>query len=212
MFVTPTNSAPTLLTRRVDSKPTVALLALVAGCLCVSAQVSAQSTTKPQADSYVEFSAGSVDYGRLSGGVGGLARDQAGSSYRLSVGNYMFSPFWGLEAGYSTLGTITRAGGKTSAEGLHLQVIGRAPLGPDWNLLGKAGTTYGHTDVNSAAGSGITEGSERAFGWNYGLGVEYKISPQWSGVLLYEEHTLKFPGGGNTDPLAATSLGLRYLY
>jgi opacity protein-like surface antigen len=182
--------------------------AAVATC----ASALAQNTTMPQTPSYIELSAGSIDYTRLNAGTGGLNRDATSNTYSLSVGNYMFSPYWGLEAGYSALGNISRGGGKTSAEGLHLQLIGRAPLSTDWNLLGKAGTTYAHTDANSTAGSGVAEGSEHAFGWSYGLGLEYKLAPQWSAVLLYEEHSLKFPGGGTTDPLAATSLAVRYLY
>ena len=191
--------------------PTPALLALFISCLGVSAPALAQNTTMLQTPSYIELSAGSIDYTRLNAGTGGFNRDATSNTYSLSVGSYMFSPYWGLEAGYSALGSINRGGGKTTAEGLHLQVIARAPLSPDWNLLGKAGTTYGHTDVNSTAGSGITDGSEREFGWSYGVGLEYKLSPQWSGVLLYEAHSLKFPGG-STDPLGATSLGVRYLY
>jgi len=208
LLPTPTTAALPPLAGRTS---TVALLALCIGCLGVSATALAQTAPPAQMPSYIGISAGSIDYGRLGSGTGGLGRDQTGSAYSLSIGNYMFSPYWGLEAGYSALGSINRAGGKTSAEGLHLQLIARAPMSPDWNLLGKAGTTYGHTDINSAAGSGITEGSERTFGWSYGVGLEYKLSPQWSGVLLYEEHSLKFPGG-STDPLAATSLGVRYLY
>lgn len=160
---------------------------------------------------YIDISVGSSDYSKPSNGFGIFDNDQRATAYSVSMGNYVFSPNWGLEVGYTDFGSVNRAGGRTTADGINLNLIGRMPLNPSWNLLGKVGTTYGRTDVSSAPTSGVQSGSERDFGWSYGLGVELQLAAQWSGVLMYEEHTMKFPGG-STDRISATKLGLRYHY
>jgi len=85
------------------------------------------------------------------------------------------------------------------------------PLSESFNLLGKIGSTYGRTSVSSLPGSGVVDGNENGWGLSLGLGAEYMITPQWSGVLQYDAHEMKFVGGGR-DRVAVTSLGLRYRF
>lgn len=177
---------------------------------CVSAQM-APTPGYAYSPGYVDLTIGSSDYSKPSNGIGIFSNDQRATAYSVSMGNYVFSPNWGVEVGYTDFGSVNRAGGRTTADGIHLHLIGRAPLNPQWNLLGKVGTTYGRTDVGSSPSSGVPSGSERDFGWSYGLGVEVQLATQWSGVLLYEEHTMKFPGS-SSDRISATKLGLRYHY
>ncbi len=158
---------------------------------------------------YVELGVGTSDFSRVPSGAIGFDNDHGGTAYRISIGNYLFSPQWGLEGGYDDLGSVHRAGGTSSADAFHLHLIGRAPLGAAWNLLGKLGTTYGRTNVSSAAGAEITAGSEREFGWSYGVGLELTLAAPWSGVLQYDEHTLTFPGSG-AERVSTTTLALRY--
>ncbi|WP_114970924.1 outer membrane protein [Rhodoferax ferrireducens] len=47
--------------------------------------------------------------------------------------------------------------------------------------------------------------------WSYGVGAEYKFTPQWSAVLQYDEHDLKF-AGDNRDRISVVSLGARYRF
>lgn len=191
-----------------------AALALALAAPFAVAPALAQTTPAPgfaYSPGYVDLSIGSSDFSKPSNGFGIFGNDQRATAYSVSMGNYVFSPHWGLEAGYTDFGSVNRAGGRTTADGIHLHLIGRAPLNPVLNLLGKVGTTYGRTDVSSAATSGVPAGSERDFGWSYGVGLELQLAAQWSGVLLYEEHTLKFPGS-STDRISDTKLGLRYHY
>ena len=90
-------------------------------------------------------------------------------------------------------------------------MLGKLPLNASFNLLGKVGTTYGHTRVSSSPFSGVAEGSESGFGLSYGLGAEYLFTPQWSAVLQYEEHKLKF-AGGETDRVGLTTVSARYRF
>jgi OOP family OmpA-OmpF porin len=89
--------------------------------------------------------------------------------------------------------------------------VGKFPLSPSFNLLGKVGTTWGRTDVSAYPASGIASGSEDGFGLSYGVGAEYVFSPQWSTTLQYESYDLKF-AGDRTDNVAATTLGVRYKF
>jgi len=193
---------------------TLAGLALCLAAPFAMAPAAAQMAPTPgyaYSPGYVDLSVGSSDFSKPSNGFGIFSSDQRATAYSISMGNYMFSPNWGLEAGYTDFGSVNRAGGRTTADGINLSLIGRMPLNPAWNLLGKVGTTYGRTDVSSAPTSGVQSGSERDFGWSYGVGVELQLAAQWSGVLMYEEHTMKFPGS-STDRISDTKLGLRYHY
>lgn len=160
--------------------------------------------------SYIGFNAGQSDF-KLPNGTGLFTADSRTTSYNLYAGSYFNNQNFGFEVGYTDFGRVNRGGGSTKADGINLSLVGRAPLSSSFTLLGKIGTTYGRTDVSSAAGSGITAGTELGFDWSYGIGAELMFSPQWSGVLQYDEHYLKYSGSGR-DRVNVTSLGLRYRF
>ncbi len=192
--------------------------AALAGASAVQAQSSssAQNTGGPFAwngspKAYIDLSAGQTDY-RLNNGTGVFASDNRSSAYTLSAGAY-FTNNLGLEAGYTDFGRINRVGGSTRAEGLSLRLVGKLPLAPSLNLLGKIGTIYGRTDVGSAAGSGVTAGAENGWGLSMGIGAEYLFTPNWSAVLQYDAHDLRFAGASSDrERLGVTSLGVRYAF
>lgn len=158
--------------------------------------------------SYVGLSAGASDLRRPISGLDNFGRSGQ-SAYSLSAGSY-FNENFGVELGYTDFGSIDRAGGRTKVDGINLSLIARAPIASSFNLLGKLGTTYSRTDV-SATTPGVVTGSERGFDWSYGIGAEWLFHPQWSGVLGYDEHYVKYPGA-SSERVGATSLGLRYRY
>ena len=158
---------------------------------------------------YAGLNVGSSNYS-LGSGSRLFASDDTDTVYNIYTGTF-FHPNFGLELGYTNFGKIDRAGGKTKAEGINLSLVGRAPISPSFNLLGKLGTTYGRTDVSAAPGAGVAAGRETGFGMSYGLGAEYVFNPQLSAVLQYDEHRLKFVGEGS-DRVNATTVGLRYRF
>ena len=174
----------------------------------VQAQTANYSLYGP-GSSYVGVNVGRSDYS-LPEGAGGFGMDRHKTTYGINTGSFATENF-GMEVGYTHFGDINRAGGTTKAEGLNLSLLGRAPLSPQFNLLGKLGVTYGWTDVSSAPGSGIDSGTEKSFGVSYGLGAEYVFTPQLSVVLQYDEHHLKFVSTGR-DHVSATTIGLRYRF
>ena len=159
--------------------------------------------------SYIGLNVGQSNFS-LGSGIGLFPSDQKDTVYNLTAGSY-FHPNFGLEVGYTNFGKATRGGGETKAMGFDVSLIGRLPLSPQFNLLGKVGTTYGRTEVSSRPSSGITGGKQNGFGVSYGIGAEYSLTPQVAAVVQYDEHALKFAGTGR-DRISATTVGLRYRF
>lgn len=188
-------------------------LALAAASLAAVSGAQAQSSMGSDlygaGKSYIGLNAGESDFS-LGNGTGVFGSERHDTVYNVYVGNY-FSSNFGLELGYTDFGRVNRAGGRTKADGINVSLVGKLPLGDSFNLLGKVGTTYGRTEVSSAPGSGVVAGDESAFGWSYGVGAEYNFNPQWSAVLQYDEHDLKY-AGDQRDRISAVTLGVRYRF
>lgn len=184
---------------------------LAVAALTAQAQSTASSNYSLYAPGagYVGLNLGSSSYS-LGKGFGPFASDDSDTAYSIHTGTF-FNPNFGLELGYTNFGKIDRAGGRTKAEGINLSLVGRAPISPSFNLLGKLGTTYGRTDVSAFPGSGVASGKKTGFGVSYGLGAEYVFNPQLSAVLQYDEHRLKF-ASDDSKRVNATTVGLRYRF
>lgn len=161
------------------------------------------------ARSYLGLNLGRSQYNLPCGSIA-FHCDDTDRSVRLYAGT-MVGNFWGVELGYLNMGRIARAGGETRAQGLNLSLVGKAPLGRSFGVLGKVGTTYGRTETSALAGSGIIAGDERGFGLSYGAGVSFDFTPRLSATLEWESNDFRFAGSGR-DPVRSTSLGLQYRY
>ncbi|MFS2035222.1 outer membrane beta-barrel protein [Polaromonas sp. CT11-55] len=158
---------------------------------------------------YFGLNVGQSDFSLPSGG-GAFPSDNKDTSYNLYGGSY-FNNNFGLELGYTDFGKANRGGGQTEAQGISLSLVGRLPLSNSFNLLGKLGTTYGHTRVSASPASGLASGSDNNWGVSYGIGAEWAFTPALSAVLAWDEHNLKFVGTGK-ERVSTTSLGLRYRF
>lgn len=190
----------------------VASLLVAGAALTMAAGAQAQSSMSSiyvPGSGYVGLTAGQSDYS-LDNGIGVFGSDQGDTSYGVKAGGY-FNNNFGMEIGYTDFGTVNRSGGNTNADGINISLIGKMPLNPSINLLGKIGTTYSRTEVTADSASGIASGSENGFGLSYGLGVEYAFNPKWSTVLQYESHEMNF-AGDRSDRVGNTSLGVRYRF
>jgi len=189
-------------------------LIAAAAALTLAASVNAQSRPSDNnasrytaGSSYIDLGVGQSDFS-LGNGIGVFGSDQGDRSYSVRYGRY-FSDVWGMEAGYTDFGSISRAGGRTKADGINISLLGKMPLSTAFNILGKIGTTYSRTDVSSNPASGIVAGSQNGYKLSYGLGVEYIFTTNMSAVLQYETHDMKFAGDRN-DRVGATTLSARY--
>ena len=199
----------------ITSKRFLSSLVALAASLAAVTGAQAQSTAN---DAYSFYSPGSGYLGLNAGkskfsvgnGTGFFTSENKDTTYGIYGGTY-FTPYFGAELGYTNFGKIRRAGGQTKAEGINASLIGRLPLSPQFNLLGKLGTTYGRTDVSSAFGSGVVPGRETGFDVSYGVGAEYSFTPMVSGVVQYDENKMKF-AGGNSDRVGAATAGVRFKF
>ena len=157
---------------------------------------------------YIGLNAGQSNYS-LGNGVNNFFNDRRDNAYSLTTGSFT-SANMGAEIGYTDFGRINRAGGTSKAQGFNVSAIGRLPLGSMFNVLGKLGTTYSHTDVSSAFNAGVATGRGRGFGLSYGLGGEVVFTPEISAVVQYDRHNLRFAGG--RDWVGASTVGLRYRF
>lgn len=189
------------------SATVLAVAALAAGA-SAQAQSSNYSLAAPGA-SYVGVNVGKSDFS-VGNGNGLFSSDKKDTAYGINAGSYINNNL-GMELGFTDFGKINRAGGTTKAQGFNLSMVGRLPLSPQFNLLGKLGATYGRTDVSASPASGVVSGKENGFGVSYGLGAEYAFNPQMSAVLQYDAHDMKFAGAGR-DRVSATTVGLRYKF
>lgn len=194
----------------------LATLSVVTVSLLAATGAQAQSNTSPAGysimapgNSYIDLGVGRSEFS-LSNGFGGFSSDKRDTAYSVRAGSYVNNVF-GMEAGYTDFGNINRGGGSTKANGLNLSLIGKFPLSEQFNILGKVGTTYSRTEVSAAPASLLATGEESGFELSYGLGVEFNFTPQWSAVMQYEEHKMKF-AGGETDRVGNTSLSARYRF
>ena len=158
---------------------------------------------------YIGFNIGQSNL-KLNNGNGSFGFERSKNVYNLYGGSY-FNDFIGAEIGYADFGRMSRGGGQTKADGFNVSVVGKFPLAPSFNLLGRLGTTYGRTEVSSNIASGVVAGKETSWGGSCGIGAEFLFNPQLSAVLQYDEYNLKF-AGGNRDKINTTSLGLRYRF
>ena len=192
------------------SRPVHKLLAASVLLCCAHMATAQTSTMGPMSagQSYVGINAGQSDFSRLDSGNGLYSTSSHDTAYSLTYGNYFLAPNVGMEIGYDNFGSVSRGGGSSKAQGINISFIGKIPVGTSFNFLAKLGTTYGNTDVSSQPNSGVATGTEQGFDWAYGVGAELVINPQWSAVLQYDEHYLKF-AGIDSQRVAATTLGVR---
>ncbi len=161
-------------------------------------------------DGYIGLSGGRSAYSLNRGPAGsGLDYDDSGSAYKIYTGGF-FHPNAGVEFGYLNAGKAHRLGGNTEAHGFNLSLVGRAPLGEQFDIFGKVGTTYGRTRTSGLAGTGVALGKDNGFGLSYGLGARWAFTPQWAAVIEWENHKLKFSDG--KQDVKMTTVGLQYRF
>ncbi len=189
-------------------------LCLAIATLTVAAGAAAQGTTSNSGyatgNSYIGLSVGRTDY-KIGDDTSVYDSDNTNRALQINMGSYFKDSNLGAELGYVDLGNIDRAGGRTSAHGINLSLIGRVPIGSSFNLLGKVGGIYSRTSVSAAPASGVTTGSESGLDWTYGVGLEFAFARQWSAVVQYDDYNLQF-AGSERERVSNLSVGVRYLY
>lgn len=194
-------------------------LCLLAASLALASAAHAQTNSSrtmggnsgyASTKTYIGLSVGKSDFSVGNNSNTIFGSDQNDTAYRVNAGSY-FNANWGADIGYTDFGKINRSGGTTQADAWSLSLIGKYPMTNSVNLLGKVGASFGRTSVSSSAASGVVAGDTTGVGILYGLGFEFAMSPQWSALLEYDSHNLKF-AGDRYDRVGAATLGVRYAF
>ena len=120
--------------------------------------------------------------------VNSFTREPNSNSYRV-FGGYQLNPNFALEAGYFNLGksrfnaNTTPAGtlnGEYLVEGLNMDLVGTAPLGDRWSVIGRLGVQYANSKTNllTSGAAAVTDSgpSKREANLKVGLGLQYEIN------------------------------------
>ena len=144
------------------------------------------------------------------------------SSYKI-YGGYQFTPTWGTELQYTDLGTrnfqltnpgITGTGtGNFRASQYSIAGTGTLPLGNSaFSLLGKLGISANRS--NGSVTAPFIVSNQNKSDLLVGVGVQYKITPQLSARLEYEDFG-KFSSNSATNGVIRVnnySLNLQYAF
>lgn len=156
--------------------------------------------------SYLGLSVGKVKFDPDC--LPGFGCDRGNTGFKLTAGA-MSTDVLGAEFSYVDLGKIDFSGGRQRARGVNLSLIGSLPLAVGFSAFGKVGATFGWTETSSSVPT-VRTGDEKGFGISYGLGVGYRLTPQFEVIAEYERHRFDFAPGSQT--LGFGSIGLRYKY
>ena len=135
----------------------------------------------------------------LGAGLGASKTDTNETSWKL-YGGFQFNPTWGLELGYTDLGSYRGS----DIESWSLAGTGTLPLGERWSLLGKLGAAWNRP--NFAGASNRTD-------LLVGVGVGYRITRNLGLRLEYEDFgKLSNVSTGNNSRGSNLGLGLKYAF
>lgn len=151
--------------------------------------------------------------------------DDSATSWKLFTG-YRFTPYWGIEAGYTDLGKydfdgqviadpgIVRATFK--AESWNLMAVGILPVNDTFEVFGKAGMGYWRTELEaSGTFSAQNARTVKANGTSpvFGVGATMRLMPKLQLRLEWERfHEIGEASGSGRSDIDMTSLGLQYTY
>jgi hypothetical protein len=117
---------------------------------------------------------------------------------------------WSVELGSVNLGPGPSTQVSGARQGLNLSLVGKRPLfGSSFSVYGKLGTTYGYTEPAAVPSSQMQ--ADGGYGLSFGAGLSMDFTPRLSATLGWDSHDLRL-GGGQREPVRATSLGLQYRY
>jgi OmpA-OmpF porin, OOP family len=165
------------------------------------------------------FAQGYVGLGFGNSSVSGfdIATVSGGNTSKGSVkifGGYQFTPNWGAELQYSTLGTrdirsTTGATGSFTSSQFSIAATGTLPLNSSFSLIGKLGASGNRINTSGA----IVTGSGNSTGLLVGIGAAYNFTPALSARLEYEDFgTMAKINNGSTVRANGYSLSLKYAF
>lgn len=159
---------------------------------------------------YIGASAGESKFKNECARTDIFACDHRDTAWKVYAGGKL-SPFWGLEAGYTDFGKVNASGGETKAWAAGLSLVGNVPLAANrFDVFGKLGGLYGHTDVHAAPSTLFDTGHKAGWGWTYGVGADWNITPAVAVRVDWDRYKLDFVGGRQDLDMASAGVQFRF--
>lgn len=159
---------------------------------------------------YIGASAGEAKFDNRCARRDIFACDQRDTAWKLYAGG-KFSPYWGLEAGYTDFGKVQASGGDTKAWAAGLSLVGNVPLAANrFDVFGKLGGVYGRTDVKADPSTLFDTGHKSGWGWTYGVGADWNITPTVAVRVDWDRYKLDFVGGRQDLDMASAGVQFRF--
>jgi opacity protein-like surface antigen len=115
-----------------------------------------------------------------------------------------------MEVGYTDFGRIKASGGDVNAWAVPVSLTAGTPLGARFGVFGKVGGLYGRTDVTASLESLIETGDKSGWGWTYGAGATFAITPALQLRADWDRHKLDFAGGREDVDMLSAGLQARF--
>jgi hypothetical protein len=135
--------------------------------------------------------------------------DKRDTGFKVYAGGKM-NEILGLEVGYTDFGRINVAGGSTEAWAVPISLTANAPLGDRFGLFGKVGGLYGRTDVTAEPSTLFDTGHKSGWGYTYGAGATFAITPALQLRADWDRYKLDFVGGRRDVDMVSAGLQLRF--
>ena len=135
--------------------------------------------------------------------------DRKDTGFKVYAGGRM-SQVLGLEVGYTDFGRIRTNGGDTNAWAVPISVTVGAPIGSRFAAFGKVGGLYGRTDVSASFDTLTATGHKSGWGWTYGAGATFAITPTVQLRADYDRYKLDFVGGRRDVDMLTGGVQVRF--
>jgi OOP family OmpA-OmpF porin len=134
--------------------------------------------------------------------------DTKDTGFKVYAGGRL-TQFLALEAGYTDFGRIKAGGHDVDAYAVPLSLVAHAPIGR-FGVFGKVGGLYGRTDVKASFDTLTASGHKTGWGWTYGAGGTFALTPVLQLRAEWERYKLDFVSGESDVDMLSAGLQLRF--
>ncbi len=135
--------------------------------------------------------------------------DRKDTGWKVYAGGKM-NEVLGLEVGYTDFGRIRASGGDTEAWAVPISLTAGVPIGDRFGVFGKVGGLYGRTDVDASPDTLFDTGHKSGWGWTYGAGATFSVTPALQIRTDWDRYKLDFIGGRKDVDMWTAGLQLRF--
>jgi opacity protein-like surface antigen len=135
--------------------------------------------------------------------------DTRDTGFKVYAGGRM-NEVLGLEVGYTDFGRIRASGGETKAWAIPVTLTAGTPLGSRFGVFGKIGGLFARTDVTADGQELFERGNKNGWGWTYGAGATFAVTPTVDIRADFDRYKLDFVGGSRDVDMLSAGVQVRF--